>query len=295
MSAVIEDLHEAVFGFRPPKAGAAYERLAAVVLATLGWTEVVHDTVEHPRGKRARHELDVTARHPDGHVRRIIIECKDWETTVGKGTLDALVGVRSQVGADAAAALTTCGFTKGARAVATDEEVALVVLRRFNPAAPDLYVESIRIGLDFYAPIRSDVGVEVLADSMTPLGMRLRGTDRLLLLDSSPAETIHEVLMAHLSPMKEGVYHQRAEFPDGRLLPTVDGSRIAIGALHWTETMRKSSMTHTLKAVGTPELVLEQLDQDGAVDHGQMIVDRDLYAWDIDLAGHVVRRGGVGD
>lgn len=38
-----DDLHERIFGFVPPKAGTAYERLAAVVLAERGWESVAFD------------------------------------------------------------------------------------------------------------------------------------------------------------------------------------------------------------------------------------------------------------
>jgi hypothetical protein len=61
----IDALHEALFGFRPTKQGRAYERLTAVVLAVFGWTDVQHDTREGLEGKRAKHRLDVTARHPN--------------------------------------------------------------------------------------------------------------------------------------------------------------------------------------------------------------------------------------
>jgi hypothetical protein len=104
--------HEAAFGFRPAKPGTAYERLSAVVLATLGWQEVVHDTTESVPGKLAEHQLDVTGRHPSGEIRRLIVECKDWDQVVDHATLDKLVGVRAQVGADAAAAMTTRPTTR---------------------------------------------------------------------------------------------------------------------------------------------------------------------------------------
>jgi len=52
----------------------------------------------------------VTATGPDGSVRRLLVECKDWDKKVGKKTLDALVGVRNQSGFDAAMAVTTVGF-----------------------------------------------------------------------------------------------------------------------------------------------------------------------------------------
>ena len=127
-----DELHESVFGFRPEKKGEAYERLAAVVLAVLGWQDVTHDVRERPEGKRALHQLDVTAKHPDGRILQFVVECKDWNRIVGKGTVDALVGVRSQIGADAAAVVTTKGFTRGARSVAADEDIALVLLTPFS-------------------------------------------------------------------------------------------------------------------------------------------------------------------
>src|SRR5262245_56053535 len=127
-----DDLHQQVFGFTPKKRGTAYERIAALVLAALGWENVCHDTKVRPNDRQALHQLDVTAEHPDGTVRRLLVECKDWDKNVGKGTLDALVGVRGQAGFDAAMVVTTVGFTAGAVAVAVDEDVAMVVLREYQ-------------------------------------------------------------------------------------------------------------------------------------------------------------------
>ena len=101
-------------------------------MAVLGWREVVHDLIEKPPGRRAKHQIDVVATHPGGEVRGLIIECKDWDKTVGKGVLDRLVGVRTQVGADAAAVMTTVGYTRHAREVAADEHIAILRLRRFD-------------------------------------------------------------------------------------------------------------------------------------------------------------------
>jgi hypothetical protein len=97
-----DELHEKLFSYQPAKPGTAYERLAALVLAGLGWDDVAHDTRLRPAGRRAEHQLDVTASHPDGSVKRLLVECKDWNKPVGKGTLDALVGVRDQLNFDAA-------------------------------------------------------------------------------------------------------------------------------------------------------------------------------------------------
>jgi linoleoyl-CoA desaturase len=90
----IVKLHTELFGFAPKKAGTPYERIAAIVLATLGWHDVSHDVVERPVGRRAEHQLDVVARDPSGKVGRLIVECKDYSATVGEGTLNTLVGVR---------------------------------------------------------------------------------------------------------------------------------------------------------------------------------------------------------
>lgn len=70
-----------------------------------GWEQVVHNTTASAPGKRAEHQLDVVGRHPSGQIERLIVECKDWDRTVGKSTLDTLVGVRDQLNADAAAVI----------------------------------------------------------------------------------------------------------------------------------------------------------------------------------------------
>jgi hypothetical protein len=80
MSSEIEDLHEEVFGFRPAKAGTAYERLGAIVGAARGATDVVHDETVTPPGRQAAHQLDVTCRLRSGELERVVIEFKDKES-----------------------------------------------------------------------------------------------------------------------------------------------------------------------------------------------------------------------
>lgn len=46
---------------------------------------------------------------------------------------------------------------------------------------------------------------------------------------------------------------------------------------------------------GDPVLVLEQLDGDGELESGRVVVDQDLFAWDLDEDGNVVPRGQLGD
>jgi hypothetical protein len=296
VSSAIEDLHEAAFGFRPAKPGTAYERLAAVVLATLGWQDVVHDTSQTVSGRFAAHQLDVTGRDPSGQIKRLIVECKDWDQVVDQATLDKLVGVRAQVGADAASVVTTKGYTAGALAVAVDENIGLWRLRPFDPENPELYVKQITLTLIAVVSTYSDVTVEVPEDRFppgTPTQARAWTADRLLHGDGSPAETLQEVLEGQRAKLDEeaGPYPRQVSFSDGRLLPVEGSNPVLIAGLSWTETVHRSPHTTVTEAQGQPVLILEQLDEHGELDSGRMVIDRDLFAWDIDTEGNVRPRG----
>lgn len=293
VSAAIEDLHEAVFGFRPAKPGTAYERLAAVVLAALGWSDVVFNTIERPKDRRAKHQLDVTARHPNGSVERMIVECKDWDKVVGKATLDALVGVRKQVKSDAAAVITTKGFTLGARMVALDEDIALVRLRAFDPTNPERFIRKVVVTMSMLMPTFSDFDLEFVPGQARAgsVHVRLDGADRLLAVDGSPAETIADVLRAHAAPLEAGAFRRRAAFASHRLIPVVDGDPLEVSALEWTETLVEAKHEIVTEGRGNPVLVVEQLDEHGEVTAGRVVVDVDLFAWDIDSEGNVTPRG----
>jgi restriction endonuclease len=296
VSTEIDELHDAMFGFRPAKEGTAYERLAAVVLATLGWQDVAHDQREQGAGRRATHQLDVIGRHPGGEVQHLIVECKDWNKTVGKTTLDALAGVRRQIGADGAAVMTTQGYSAGAIAVAADEDIALLRLRHFDPDKPEHYVKRISLTIVAAASSYSDVNVEIAANRLpagTALQAQVPTSDRLSHLDGTPAETLKEVLEGNGAKIdaEAGPYERHVSFSGGRLLNVGDGPPLQIDGLSWTETVHRSPHTTVREAQGEPLLVLEQLDEHGDLDSGRMVVDRDLFAWDIDADGNVRPRG----
>ncbi len=133
----IEQLHERLYGTIPRRRGEAYERLAAVVFAQLGWVDVEHDQLETTPGGTAEHQLDFVCRHPDGSVNRLVAQCKHWMDKVGKGEMDTLFGVQTQLRWDAAVVVTQVGFTRGARQVAADQDIAMVVLRPYAPETDD--------------------------------------------------------------------------------------------------------------------------------------------------------------
>jgi hypothetical protein len=289
-----DELHKRIFGFVPPKAGTAYERLAAVVLAELGWESVKHETRLQPEGRRAEQRLDVTATHPDGSIRRLLVECKDWNREVGKGTMDALVGVRDQAGFDAAMAVTTKGFTAGAIDVAVDENIAIVLLREVRPE--ERFVMGFKLEIFPVGTHRGDVQFLVSSDVMTvDEGQRggMSTEDHLLYSDGKPAETLGEVFEAQSGGLEEGVFEREVQFEDGRLAPIcTDQPPIPIVGIKWKETVSKSSPDVTeSRETGKPCLVVEQLNEDGQPERPRLVVDRHLNAWDIADDGTVVERG----
>lgn len=290
-----DDLHGHLFGFAPAKKGTAYERLAAVVLAGLGWENVNHDTKLRPPGKRADQQLDVTATSPDGSVRRLLVECKDWDKKVGKPTLDTLVGVQGQVGFDAAMVVTTVGFSSGAVDVAVDQDIAMVILREFRSEdGPFVMGFELKVGFQDKTFDRFDLDIDrTLLPRHGELKFKLDGSDRLLHPDGSPAETVAEMIQQNGTKLSagEGVFECSADLGAGRLIAALDGTRVPVTEIRWRETVRIDGPTISHRETGEPCLVLEQLDDKGEPQSSRLVVDRHLNAWDIDAGGGVVPRG----
>lgn len=287
-----DDLHRRIFGFVPQRLGTSYERLAAVVLAGFGWEEVKHETRLRPEGRRAAQRLDVTATHPDGQVQRLLVECKDWNREVGKGTMDALVGVRNQAGFDAAMAVTTIGFTSGAVDVAVDENIAIVLLREVRDDERFVMGFSIEI-----APCVPDwSNVQFLAGQGADVSSGQTGAmstdDRLLFADGTPAETLAEIFEGQSAGLQEGVFDREVKFQSGRLAPVSDGETVPIVGVKWTETVSKSSPYKLAEYEdGMPCLVVEQINADGEPEGTRLVVDRHLFAWRIAHDGSVHSTG----
>jgi hypothetical protein len=100
-------------------------------------------------------------------------------------------------------------------------------------------------------------------------------------------------MQRHVGPLEEGRFPQRADFSDGRLLPTASSDPVPIRALTWTVHNQLSQTEQVIEAEGHPMLVLQQLDERGHPDSSRLFVDTDLHAWDIDDTGKVVPRGSL--
>ncbi|HEY2632290.1 MAG TPA: restriction endonuclease [Solirubrobacteraceae bacterium] len=295
---MIDELHAELFGWQPEKIGIEYERLATMLIAVLGLHDWAHEAIECTVDRRTKHQLDIATRNPAGEVRHLLIECRDLDKTVDKPTIDGLVDLRTQTGADVIAAVTTKGFTDDARSLAAEEGVNLVCLHPFSKEDVDGFTKRIEMTFVFYAPAYSDFDIGFMSNNRPIRGVQfqiaLDEDHHLLNLDGSPAETVSEILGTSDPPMKEGAFRQRATFQEGRLLQVVGGDPIAISALEWTETVRRDAHTTVIETDGDPVLVVERLGDDSCVLSKRMVVDDDLYAWELDGEGGVIHRGPLG-
>jgi hypothetical protein len=288
-------LHRQLFGYVPAKHGTTYERLAAIVLAVLGWHDIVQAKPEKPVARRTKQVLDIVARNPLGEQRRMIVECKHKEPNgnVGKGVMDKLVGIRAQLGADDLCVITTEDFTKGARDVAFDEDIAMVKLRSYDPTT-DHFV--LRVEATFRPqnpPVISNVDVQIGEteglESETTVQFDLRTpleTD-----DGAAAGTLEDVLEVNALRPKAGTFERRQDLLEQRWLSVANG-RIRLKSVAWREEISFGQPFSAVSEIdGAPTIVVEQLDEDGKGASRRLLVDKALFAWDIDEQNRVVSRG----
>jgi hypothetical protein len=84
------------------KRGSKYERLAAVVFADLEGRDTVHD-LRLRGGSGVRHQIDVTV-GPD--PKRLLVECKQYDKTIGLGIVRDFFGAVEDLQPDAAYVVT---------------------------------------------------------------------------------------------------------------------------------------------------------------------------------------------
>lgn len=257
----VDLLSEELFGSIPAKAGTAYERIAAIVLAAVGWQDVVHDRTDRAGGKRADHQLDVTCTNRDGSVRPLLIECKEKDTAkVGQGEMIKLYSVRDEIGASYAAMITKRAFTKWARDTAYDHDLAMLRLRAYDPAIDDgTWVRRATINLEIGMTVQEDV--EVLIDEawqpVKQLGIWAEGW-----MDVFGAAGARIGNVAGLVALGEPVEGQDDRSRKGFVLSgepvQVEGfdKMVKIMGMRWTEREVTDAMQIVSEAQGTPQLVL---------------------------------------
>ena len=129
-------LHDKYYISATRKAGNKYERLAALVLKVLEEKDtVIHDIRLTGSDPDVKHQIDVTVERNSGRKRRLLIECKDFDTSankVGIGIVRNFRSVLEDTRADEGIILTCNGFTPQARKYAKSKGIQLCILRIFE-------------------------------------------------------------------------------------------------------------------------------------------------------------------
>ena len=130
-----DELHDKYHKILTTKAGTRYERLAALVFKALEeHNAVIHDMALTGENPDVKHQIDVTV-DTAGAMRRIVIECKDFDIAGGKVGLGIIRNFRSVIEdteADEGIVITCNGFTQVAQKYAPSKGIKLAVLRLFE-------------------------------------------------------------------------------------------------------------------------------------------------------------------
>lgn len=145
MSEKMETIYNAHIADEKLKQGTKYERLAAVVFKALNTNDVViHDLTLRGDGKKTPHQIDVIIERAS-ISKRVLVECKDYDSKVGIGIVRDFFGAISQIKPDEAFVVTTEGYTRTARSFAEEEGIKLAILRGFKEEDWDGRVKEIHI------------------------------------------------------------------------------------------------------------------------------------------------------
>lgn len=282
----VQELHRQLYGTLPRKPGIAYERLAAAVFAHLGWVDVEHDQFESTPAGSAEHQLDFVCRHPDGSVTRLMAQCKHWMRKVRKQEMDTLFGVQTQLGWDAAVVITQVGFTRGARRVAADQGIAMVILRPYEPAMDDgRWWRGARTTISWPFVSVTDVKLHPAnpADARALHGLRIEPWMSLWHGPAKEAERFDELWQkASAERQSDGTLSGSVAFDEARSVLGTDERLIPVTGMEWTVRVDQRDIVSTVEAAGTPVFWLEQLGDKGEVTLGRVITDQQLKLWDFD-------------
>lgn len=289
----LDDLHDSLFGPSDLAPGKRYERLVAVIFGTLGERVVRYDVRESGPGRRTKHQIDVWIER-EGREQLVVVECKHWKEDVGKGVLDTLVGIRNQLEAAKAIAVTTVGFTKGARDVAFDEGIDLVLMTRFrDPEDWSGLVKEIRMsGTTRYSSADDPVFRAVDPEEAQQLPEEdqefgpLTSEDRLLDGTGAPRESLGELIDSIKPAQAPGEYSRAVDLPDDRYLELPSGYRISVRSLEWTETVSEATTNHIIGPRSDPQLLVRQISPEtGEPTDKRAVFDHQLRRWRIDEEG----------
>ncbi len=293
----LDELHESIFGSSDLGPGKRYERLVALIFATLGEKVVRHDVRAAGPGKRTKHQIDVWIER-DGEEQLVIVECKHWAEEVGKEALDKLVGVGTQLEADGALIVTTVGFTKGARDVAFDEKIGLIRVTRFrDPEDWEGMVKELRgrgtIGyseIDNLSVRAADPDeVEELEEEDRQFGPFL-GEERFLNAEGALKESISELIDSIPQATDLGTHARSLQLEPDRFFELPSGRRLQVRALEWDEIVSQFHTEHRIGPRSPAQALVREIDPEaGEATSKRAVFDDQLRRLRIDDDGNVRR------
>lgn len=291
----IEQVYDRNIAARKLKHGTKYEQLTALVFQVLDAdSTIVHDVKLRGDGKRTVHQIDVHVTRGD-QTTRVIIECRD-KTDPNKVGLDearSFATVIHQLKANGII-VTTTGFTKGARTLATDEGLQLFTLRPFLEADKEGRLMAIDVTARAVMPVPDDVKVLTANDVVFDLdeGSVVFSMDTVI-VDGSKATTFRDLLGGLMDtplkdPVPEGPQTATRAF-DPPVVLDVDGRHLEIAEMRVDYHVETDDMTFRIDAGGrVAELILQSLDES----YDKVIWDEDLQRYIVDPATGVVIQPG---
>ncbi len=291
----LDELHESIFGPSDLGPGKRYERLVALIFATLSEKVVRHDVKAAGPGKRTKHQIDVWIER-DGKEQLVIVECKHWAETVGKEALDKLVGVRTQLKAAGALIVTAIGFKKGARDVAFDEGIGLILVTRFrDPEDWEGRVKEIHLrGTIGYSEVDNLSFRAADPDERDALDEEDRefgpilSEDRFLDSEGTPQEIIGELIDSIPQATDLGTHARSLPLEPNRFFELPSGRRLRVRALEWDEIVGQFNTEQRIGPRSQAQALVREVDpESGDETDRRAIFDHQLRRLRIDDDGNV--------
>jgi hypothetical protein len=206
-----DELHDKYHKILTTKAGTRYERLAAMVFKALESNNVViHDFALAGADPDVKHQIDVKI-EVAGAVKRILVECKDFDISGEKVGLDIIRSFRSVIEdtqADQGFVFTCNGFTSDAAKYAASKGIKLCVLRLFEDRDMNGRITKILLNVTSLQPKDPKVALflneqhqEIYARELAAIGVKsgTRNTDPINFVRGTERRQFNEFLTSKMN------------------------------------------------------------------------------------------------
>lgn len=304
MSAKMDTIYDNHVAMEKLKMGTKYERLAAIVFKILNESDVVvHDLTLRGDGKKTGHQIDVTIQKAGAPFsKRVLVECKDYDTKVGISVIRDFHGALHQIKPDESFVVTTEGYTRSARTFAEEEGIKLAILREFkeedwegrikkfviegriqyqNPPKIISWVVANQKKLDEYI---AQIDSNKMNTSLQTDATRTYFCDQ----NGTPIESMQKVLQpifGKLPTRLNEIITGRHEFEDIKHV-FLEGILVEIKGFDYEYTCDEVVIESIVEAEHIAKLIFQVIDGD----LNKIIFDQDLDKWTFDQDGEVISK-----